>query len=112
MLETLKIIAPFVVTMAGVGAIASLLKMQLLDGMADDGHCGSTKKECFGQGLRNVTAGLVGGIGGCALLGQSVINVESGGGKSRLSGMSMALFLIWYYCYCTIIRFCPYCCHG
>jgi SulP family sulfate permease len=92
-LETLKIIAPFAVTMAAVGAIESLLTMQLLDGMADDGHRGSTKKECVGQGLGNVAAGLVGGIGGCALLGQSVINVESGGGKSRLSGMSMALFL-------------------
>jgi SulP family sulfate permease len=89
----LKIIAPFAVTMAAVGAIESLLTIQLLDGMADDGHRGSTKKECVGQGLGNVAAGLVGGIGGCALLGQSVINVESGGGKSRLSGMSMALFL-------------------
>ncbi len=92
-LETLQIIAPFAITMAAVGAIESLLTMQLLDGIADDGHHGSTKKECVGQGLGNVAAGLVGGIGGCALLGQSIINVESGGGKSRLSGMSMALFL-------------------
>ncbi len=92
-LETLKIIAPFAITMAAVGAIESLLTMQLLDGIADDGHHGSTKKECFGQGLGNIAAGVAGGIGGCALLGQSIINVESGGGKSRLSGMSMALFL-------------------
>mmetsp|Transcript_1983 Transcript_1983/g.2693 ORF Transcript_1983/g.2693 Transcript_1983/m.2693 type:complete len:620 (+) Transcript_1983:113-1972(+) len=91
--ETLKIITPFAVTMAAVGAIESLLTMQLLDGIADDGHRGSTKKECIGQGLGNIAAGITGGIGGCALLGQSIINVESGGGKSRLSGMSMALFL-------------------
>ena len=92
-LETLKIITPFAITMAAVGAIESLLTMQLLDGIADDGARGSTKKECLGQGLGNMASGIVGGIGGCALLGQSIINVQSGGGKSRLSGMSMALFL-------------------
>jgi len=91
--ETLQIIAPFAITMAAVGAIESLLTMQLLDGIADDGKAGSTKKECFGQGLGNVASGIAGGIGGCALLGQSIINVESGGGKSRISGMSMAVFL-------------------
>ena len=92
-LETLKIITPFAITMAAVGAIESLLTMQLLDGIADDGKRGSTKKECLGQGLGNMASGLVGGIGGCALLGQSVICAESGGLKSRLSGMSMAVFL-------------------
>ena len=92
-LETLKIITPFAITMAAVGAIESLLTMQLLDGIADDGSRGSTKKECLGQGLGNIASGFAGGIGGCALLGQSIINVQSGGGISRLSGMSMALFL-------------------
>lgn len=92
-LETLKIIAPFAITMAAVGAIESLLTMQLLDGIADDGKRGSTKKECLGQGLGNMASGFAGGIGGCALLGQSVINAESGGLKSRISGMSMAVFL-------------------
>ena len=92
-LETLKIVFPFALTMAAVGLIESLLTMQLLDGIADDGHRGSTKKESVGQGLGNIAAGIAGGIGGCALLGQSIINVESGGGKSRLSGMSMAMFL-------------------
>jgi len=91
--ETLKIITPFAITMAAVGAIESLLTMQLLDGIADDGERGSTKKECLGQGLGNMASGFVGGIGGCALLGQSVICAESGGLKNRLSGMSMALFL-------------------
>jgi len=69
------------------------LTMQLLDGIADDGKRGSTKKECLGQGLGNMASGFAGGIGGCALLGQSVINAESGGLKSRISGMSMAVFL-------------------
>mmetsp|Transcript_24835 Transcript_24835/g.37005 ORF Transcript_24835/g.37005 Transcript_24835/m.37005 type:complete len:632 (-) Transcript_24835:312-2207(-) len=91
--ETLRIILPFAITMAAVGSIESLLTMQLLDGIADDGKRGSTRKECIGQGLGNVASGLTGGIGGCALLGQSIINVQSGGGKSRLSGMSMAVFL-------------------
>jgi SulP family sulfate permease len=92
-LETWNIVAPYAITMAAVGSIESLLTMQLIDGIMDDGKRGSTKKECMGQGLGNVASGLFGGIGGCALLGQSIINVQSGGGKSRLSGMSMALFL-------------------
>lgn len=92
-IESLNIIAPYAVTMAAVGAIESLLTMQLLDGIADDGKRGSTRKECFAQGLGNLASGFAGGIGGCALLGQSIINAESGGLKSRLSGMSMAVFL-------------------
>lgn len=63
------------------------------EGIVDDGKRGSTRRECIGQGLGNIASGMTGGIGGCALLGQSLINVESGGGVSRLSGMSMAAFL-------------------
>ena len=92
-LETLQVILPFAMTMAAVGCIESLLTMQLVDGMVDDGKRGSTKQECVGQGCGNLASGLTGGIGGCALLGQSIINVQSGGGVSRWSGMSMALFL-------------------
>jgi SulP family sulfate permease len=92
-IDSLKIVAPYAITMASVGAIESLLTMQLLDNIVDDGKTGSTKKECFGQGIGNVASGITGGIGGCALLGQSVINVQSGGGLSRLSGMSVSLFL-------------------
>ena len=91
-LETLKIVLPYAVTMAAVGAIESLLTVQLVDGIMEDGSS-STKQECIGQGLGNIAAGLTGGIGGCALLGQSIINVESGGGFSRLSGMSVSVFL-------------------
>ena len=91
--ETLQVIFPYAVTMAAVGCLESLLTSQLLDSMMDDGKRGSTKKECVGQGSGNIMSGLTGGIGGCALLGQSIINVQSGGGVSRWSGMSMAIFL-------------------
>lgn len=90
---TFKTVFPYAATMAAVGCIESLLTMQLLDGMVDDGKTGSTRRECVGQGLGNAVSGLFGGIGGCALLGQSIINVQSGGSVSRWSGMSMALFL-------------------
>ena len=92
-LETLKIILPYAITMAAVGSIESLLTLQLLDGIIDDGTRGSTKREVIGQGIGNLASGLTGGIGGCALIGQSLISAQSGGGVSRLSGMSMAMFL-------------------
>lgn len=91
--DTLQVVFPYAATMAAVGCIESLLTMQLVDGLVDDGKSGSTRQECIGQGLGNAVSGLFGGIGGCALLGQSMINVQSGGGVSRWSGMSMALFL-------------------
>ena len=69
--------------------VESLLTLQLVDGIADDGNRGSTRQECIGQGLGNLASGLTGGQGGCALIGQSLINVEAGG-TSRLSGMVMA----------------------
>ncbi|KAL7538907.1 hypothetical protein ACHAWF_011186 [Thalassiosira exigua] len=92
-LDTLRILLPYAVTMAAVGSIESLLTLQLLDGIIDDGKRGSTKREVIGQGIGNLASGLTGGIGGCALIGQSLINAQSGGGVSRLSGMSMAIFL-------------------
>ena len=91
-LSTLGIIFPYAATMATVGLVESLLTLQLVDGLVDDGTRGSTRFECIGQGLGNTFSGLTGGMGGCALIGQSLINVQSGG-TSRLSGMSMALFL-------------------
>lgn len=92
-LETLQVVFPYAFTMAAVGCIESLLTMQLLDGIVDDGKKSSSTRECIGQGCGNMLSGLTGGIGGCALVGQSIINVQSGGGVSRWSGMSMALFL-------------------
>jgi len=92
-LETLKIILPFAIIVSTVGSIESLLTKQLLDGMADDGKTGTNGQEMSAQGAGNILSGLFGGIGGCALLGQSIINMENGGGISRWSGMSMALLL-------------------
>jgi SulP family sulfate permease len=91
-LATLGIVAPYAATIASVGLIESLLTLQLVDGMVDDGRRGSTRAECVGQGLGNFFSGLTGGMGGCALIGQSLINVQSGG-TSRLSGVAMATFL-------------------
>lgn len=90
--ETWATILPYAVTMAAVGLIEALLTLNLIDGMVDDGTRGSTKKECFGQGIGNVANGLAGGMGGCALIGQSLVNVNAGG-TSRVSGISMSLFL-------------------
>jgi len=91
-LATLGIVAPYALTMATVGLVESLLTLQLVDGLVDDGKRGSTRQECIGQGLGNFASGLTGGMGGCALIGQSLINVQSGG-TSRLSGIAMSLFL-------------------
>ncbi|GMH51648.1 hypothetical protein TrRE_jg11337 [Triparma retinervis] len=88
-LATLKIIAPFAATMATVGLIESLLTLQLVDGIVDDGKRGSTSKECRGQGIGNIFSGLIGGMGGCALIGQSLINVEAGG-TGKLAAITMA----------------------
>lgn len=91
-LATLGVITPFALTMATVGLVESLLTLQLVDGIVDDGTRGSTRQECVGQGLANLFSGLTAGMGGCALIGQSLINVQSGG-TSRLSGIAMSLFL-------------------
>jgi len=91
-LSTLKIIFPFAATMATVGLIESLLTLQLVDGLVDGGKRGSTSKECRGQGLGNIFSGLIGGMGGCALIGQSLINVEAGG-TGRLAGITMSATL-------------------
>lgn len=81
-LETLRIILPYSVTMAAVGLLESLLTAQIVDDMT---HTDSDKKhECIGQGGANIAAALFGGMGGCAMIGQSVINVASGG-RGRLS---------------------------
>merc|ERR1719424_556544 len=65
-LATLGIIAPYTLTMATVGLVESLLTLQLVDGIVDDGTRGSTRQECVGQGLGNFFSGLTSGMGGCA----------------------------------------------
>jgi SulP family sulfate permease len=89
--ETLQIILPYSLTMAAVGLLESLLTAQIVDDMT---HTDSNKKrECAGQGAANVVAALFGGMGGCAMIGQSVINVTSGG-RGRLSTFTAGLTLL------------------
>ncbi|MCU7960641.1 MAG: SulP family inorganic anion transporter [gamma proteobacterium symbiont of Bathyaustriella thionipta] len=89
--ETLKIILPYSFILAGVGLIESLLTMNLIDDLTETRGRGN--KECVGQGVGNMVNGLFGGMGGCAMIGQSMININSGG-RGRLSGISAALFLL------------------
>ncbi|MBW0145220.1 SulP family inorganic anion transporter [Sphingomicrobium sp. B8] len=89
--ETLRIILPYSVTMAAVGLLESLLTAQIVDDLT---HTDSNKqRECVGQGSANIVAAMFGGMGGCAMIGQSVINVTSGG-RGRLSSLAAGLFLL------------------
>ncbi len=90
-METLMIILPFSFILAGVGLIESLLTLNLIDELTESR--GQNNRECVGQGLGNTVNGFFGGMGGCAMIGQSMININSGG-KGRLSGISAALFLL------------------
>ena len=92
-LETLIIIFPFALVLAGVGLIESLMTLTLIDEITETRGRGN--RECFGQGLANIVCGLFGGMGGCAMIGQSLINVNSGG-RGRLSGISAALALLLF----------------
>jgi SulP family sulfate permease len=92
-LETLGIILPYAIIMAAIGLIESLLTLSLIDELTDTRGRGN--KECVGQGVANTVTGFFGGMGGCAMIGQSMINVNSGG-RGRLSGISAALFLLMF----------------
>ncbi|MEL7218383.1 MAG: SulP family inorganic anion transporter [Pseudomonadota bacterium] len=90
--ETLTIIAPYSLTMAAVGLLESLLTAQIVDDMT---HTESDKRrESAGQGVANIAAAFFGGMGGCAMIGQSVINVASGG-RGRLSTFTAGAFLLF-----------------
>lgn len=91
--ETLSIIFPYAVILAAVGLIESLLTLSLIDDVTNTRGRGN--RECIGQGIANTATGFFGGMGGCAMIGQSMINVNSGGRK-RLSGISAALFLLCF----------------
>ncbi len=91
--ETLRIILPYSLIFAAVGLIESLLTLSLIDELTETRGRGN--RECIGQGAANVATGLFGGMGGCAMIGQSMINVNSGG-RGRLSGISAALFLLMF----------------
>ena len=90
-LETLQIIFPYAVILAAVGLIESLLTLSLIDDVTNTRGRGN--RECVGQGIANTVTGFFGGMGGCAMIGQSMINVNSGG-RQRLSGVAAALFLL------------------
>lgn len=83
-METLKIIFPYSVILAAVGLIESLMTLALLNDMTETQ--GNRNKECLAQGTANVVTGFFGGMGGCAMIGQSMINIQSGG-KGRWSGI-------------------------
>ncbi|MEL7197508.1 MAG: SulP family inorganic anion transporter [Pseudomonadota bacterium] len=90
--ETLKIIAPYSLAMAAVGLLESLLTAQIVDDMT---HTESNKqRESAGQGVANIVAAFFGGMGGCAMIGQSVINIASGG-RGRLSTFTAGAFLLF-----------------
>ena len=91
-IETLKIILPYSISLALVGMMESLLTATIVDEMTDTKS--NKSKEVSGQGIANIVCGLFGGMAGCAMIGQSVINVKSGGRK-RLSTFVAGLFLIF-----------------
>ncbi len=91
--ETLKIVFPYAVVMALVGLIESLLTLNLIDDLTETQ--GQPNRECIGQGLANTVTGVFSGMGGCAMVGQSIINIRSGG-RGRLSGIAAALFLLLF----------------
>ena len=90
-LETLKFILPYAFILAAIGLIESLMTLTLVDEITETK--GRSNKESFAQGLANIVNGFFGGMGGCAMIGQSMINVNSGG-RGRLSGMVAALALL------------------
>lgn len=91
-LETLQIILPFSLTMAAVGLLESLLTAQIVDDLTDTPS--DKRRECKGQGIANFITGFLGGMGGCAMIGQSVINIKSGG-FTRLSTFIAGAFLLF-----------------
>ncbi|MBV1866661.1 MAG: SulP family inorganic anion transporter [Marinosulfonomonas sp.] len=90
-METLQIILPYSLILAAIGLIESLLTLNLVGEIT--GKRGGASQECVAQGIANTVTGVFGGMGGCAMIGQSMINVKSGG-RTRLSGLSAALFLL------------------
>ncbi len=90
-LETLQIIFPVSATLAVVGLLESMMTASIVDDLTDSGS--NKNRECVGQGMANIASGFLGGMAGCAMIGQSVINVKSGG-RGRLSTLAAGLFLL------------------
>lgn len=90
-LDTLRVVAPYAFTLAVVGLIESLLTAQIIDDLTDTRS--DKDRESRGQGIANIGTGLLGGMAGCAMIGQSIINVKSGG-RTRLSTFAAGIFLL------------------
>lgn len=90
-LQTLLIILPFSATLAVVGLLESMMTASIVDEMTDTNS--NKNRECVGQGVANIATGFLGGMAGCAMIGQSVINVKSGG-RGRLSTLCAGVFLL------------------
>lgn len=90
-LDTLKIILPYSATLMVVGLLESLMTATIVDDMTDT-HS-NKNRECVGQGVANVATGFIGGMAGCAMIGQSVINIKSGG-RGRLSTLTAGVVLL------------------
>jgi SulP family sulfate permease len=89
--ETLQIIFPYSLTMMVVGLLESLLTATIVDDLTDTKS--NKNRECVGQGVANITTGFIGGMAGCAMIGQSVINIKSGG-RGRLSTLTAGVALL------------------
>ncbi len=90
-LATFEIILPYAAILAAIGLIESLLTLNLVGEIT--GKRGGASQECIAQGLANTLTGFFGGMGGCAMIGQSMINVKSGG-RTRIAGVAAAVFLL------------------
>ena len=91
-LETLQIIAPYAFAMAIVGIMESLMTAKLVDDITDT-HSNKTR-ESWGQGIANIASGFFGGMGGCAMIGQTMINVKQSGARTRISTLLAGIFLL------------------
>ncbi|MGB0428080.1 MAG: SulP family inorganic anion transporter, partial [Flavobacteriales bacterium] len=91
--ETLKFIFPYALILAAIGLIESLMTLNLIDDLTESR--GNSNRECLAQGSANILTGLFGGMGGCAMIGQSIINIKSGG-RGRLSGITAAVALLGF----------------
>ncbi len=96
--DALKIVFPYAIVMALVGLIESLLTLNLVDELTET--TGHPNRECIGQGVANTVTGMFSGMGGCAMVGQSIINIKSGG-QHRISAASAALFLLVFILYAS-----------
>ena len=98
-IETIKIIFPYAFILASIGLIESLLTLNLVGEITN--KRGGASQECVAQGIANTVTGFFGGMGGCAMIGQSMINVRSGG-RTRIAGTAAALFLLIFILYTSL----------